>query len=214
MGARISENERRRLFGQPCDRPAYVVVATPWGLNVVCHPIIASRFALACDTAHCATDWQPRRIDSYACRTVRGAASTSLHGYALAWDFFDKKYPEPVDVWGPTNAPPVEFLRVFADLGFFPGADFQTRKDWPHIEWAAGLPAPLVIAPTAPEVHGMPNDPTLPDIDGPVKFEFFRDPATGRAIGYYVYSERTGVIHGWGPGAPYLGRSEVLPSTP
>jgi len=60
------------------------------------------------------------------------------------------------------------------------------------------------------EEHAMPDDPNVPNIDGPVKIEFFRDPATGRCIGYYIYSDDTGEIHGFGPGAPYHGRSEVV----
>jgi hypothetical protein len=54
----------------------------------------------------------------------------------------------------------------------------------------------------------MADDPNLPNISGPLKFEFFRDPNTGVCIGYYQYSEATGEIHGHGPGAPYVGRSE------
>lgn len=146
MTTRISYAERARIFGAP-GHVARRQVTTPWGIVVSCHELIVDRFVTACHHARYASSWTPRRIDSYNYRLVRGSTSASLHGWALAWDFFDRPYPEPVDVWGPKNAPDKAFRDAFATHGFALGADFHTRQDWPHIEWCDGLPA-VDIRPT------------------------------------------------------------------
>lgn len=138
--ARLSDSSRRKVFGAPCTVKNLVTVVTPWGVKVRAHQLVAARFAHACSLADAISPWVPARIDSYACRQVRGSTSTSLHAYGLAWDFFDLPLPQPVDVWGPVNAPPDDFLEVFAATGFTLGRDFSGRSDVPHIEWAAGRP--------------------------------------------------------------------------
>lgn len=147
MPTRISDSQRRRIFGAPGRPELHVMVMTPWGLKVRTHRLVAARFLAACEVAHGASSWKPKRIDSYANRTVRGSTSVSLHAYALGWDFFNRAYPEPVDVWGPTNAPDRAFRDSFSRLGFAIGADFTRRRDVPHIEWAAGTP-PVAVPST------------------------------------------------------------------
>jgi hypothetical protein len=54
-----------------------------------------------------------------------------------------------------------------------------------------------------------PDDPTIPNIRGPVELHVIVD-ANGHATGYYIFSPTTGEIHAWGEGAKYYGRSEVV----
>lgn len=147
---RISDTQRRKVFGLPCSPRVHVVVETPWGIRVRCHRLVADRFLYACRLAVSASEWRPKRIDSYACRAVRGTNTTSLHAYALAWDFFDRPLPEAVDVWGATNAPDPPFRDAFTKAGFVAGATFTSRKDYPHIEWAAGVPTKVPDGVQAP----------------------------------------------------------------
>jgi hypothetical protein len=135
---RLTEAERIVAFGPACDTRHHVPVTTPWGITVPCHRLVVSRFVAACQLAHSASSWRPARIDGYACRRVRGGRSTSLHAWALAWDWFDAAHPG--DVWGPRHAPPPAFARAFTRLGFTWGGDWFLRKDWPHIEWAGPPP--------------------------------------------------------------------------
>lgn len=62
---------------------------------------------------------------------------------------------------------------------------------------------------TTTEEPAMPNDPTIPDIRGPVEFHPIVS-ADGQCTGYYIFSPMTGEIHAWGDGARFYGRSEVV----
>lgn len=53
------------------------------------------------------------------------------------------------------------------------------------------------------------NDPKLPDIIGPVQLQVLQN-ANGDCTGYFIFSEATGELHGFGPGAKFYGRSEVV----
>lgn len=53
------------------------------------------------------------------------------------------------------------------------------------------------------------NDPNLPDITGPVMFQAGFD-QSGICQGYFIFSEATGELHAFGPGARFFGRSEVV----
>lgn len=61
------------------------------------------------------------------------------------------------------------------------------------------------------EVHPMANvnDPNLPDITGPVELQVLFD-QSGTCTGYFIFSHATGELHGFGPGAKFHGRSEVV----
>lgn len=98
-------------------------------------------FAAACTEAKATCAWTPLRIDSAVDRPVRGQTVKSQHAYGLAFDFFDKPFPQPVDIWGSKNAPGVKFRAVFKRHGFTAGADWKTRQDFPHIEWRGQLPS-------------------------------------------------------------------------
>lgn len=120
--------------GLPCASVNFTSFQTPWGLTVTVNKAVLPRFKAACEEAS-EHPWKPKRIDSYNCRQIRGSSSWSRHAYAAAWDFFDKPYPQPVDVWGPTNSPPASFAAIFEKYGFTWGGHW-TRQDWPHIEWS------------------------------------------------------------------------------
>lgn len=53
------------------------------------------------------------------------------------------------------------------------------------------------------------DDPTIPNIRGPVELHVVAD-ANGHATGYYIFSPSSGEIHAWGEGAVFYGRSEVV----
>lgn len=137
---RISDSERRRLFGQPGKVPTKTV-RTPWGIATVVHALVAEVFLDACHQAAAEVTWKPRRIDSYVVRAVRGSSSSSLHSYALAWDFFVTApgVTPPGGVWTPDDGVPPEFAHCFTERGFTWGDTWQ-RKDTPHIEWAGAPP--------------------------------------------------------------------------
>lgn len=138
-GGRVNTARRIAMFGQPGDRARYVTVRTPWGMSVTCHRDVQAQFVAACDDANRSSSWRPRNIGSLSVRKVRGGDDWSLHAFALAWDIFDTT--APADVWGPKNAPDAAFRDAFKRHGFYLGAEFSNRKDYPHIEWAADPPA-------------------------------------------------------------------------
>lgn len=138
----ISYSERDTIFGRHGDRTRTTQVTTPWGISVTVNKVIREKFLDACNAAAAASSWRPHRIDSYADRPIRGGTEWSLHSYGLAWDFFasDPGVPPPGGVWAETSAPPPAFRNAFAAKGFRLGANYSSRKDYPHIEWAAGAP--------------------------------------------------------------------------
>lgn len=58
------------------------------------------------------------------------------------------------------------------------------------------------------EAPSVPDDPNLPNLYD-IKFFVPVVDAAGQCRGYYFVSSK-GEVHGWGPGATYYGRSEVL----
>lgn len=142
-GGRIGTEARIRLFGQPGDRQRTTVVRTPWGIDVTVHRDVEARFRDAMADAAKSSSWKPRRIDSYAVRNVRGSDDLSLHSFGLAYDFFSSApgVAPPGGVWAETSAPDKAFRDAFKRHGFYLGAEFSGRKDYPHIEWAAAPPA-------------------------------------------------------------------------
>lgn len=142
-GPRISQAERIKMFGQPGDRARITSVSTPWGITVQVHVRVKDRFLAACAAAAAASSWKPRRIDSYNKRNVRGGTEWSLHSWPLAWDFFSSppNVTPPGGVWAETSAPDAAFRNAFKGQGFYLGAEFSRRKDYPHVEWASEPPA-------------------------------------------------------------------------
>lgn len=152
QGGRLSNDERETVFGKPCDTVRFQQYTTPWGITVSVHQLVAQRFREACEDA-AKLSWKPLRIDSYACRAIRDSSSTSLHAWALAWDFFSSppNVPPPGGVYAPDAAPSAEFRQAFKDRGFYLGAEFHSRPDFPHIEWASGIPmVDLAAGPSHP----------------------------------------------------------------
>lgn len=141
----ITDAARSRIYGPP-GKVDKVTITTPWGIKVACHRLIVDVFLDACQEAHDTVTWQPRRIDSYNPRPIRGTENDddpqwSLHAWALAFDFFATPpgIPPPGGVWTPDDAVPATFAACFTRRGFRWGATFK-RRDVPHIEWPAGLP--------------------------------------------------------------------------
>lgn len=144
--SRLSDRERQAAYGPP-GKVDTVSYQTPWGRRVLVHRLLKHRFDAACRAAQLASDWWPQRIDDFPPRDnsglrrrrIRDGDSWSLHSYGLAFDFFDRPFPEAVDVWGPANAPDEAFGQAFEEYGFTWGARWK-RQDWPHIEWAGPPP--------------------------------------------------------------------------
>lgn len=147
----ITAAQRSRLFGPPGQCPK-VNVATPWGIVAQAHPHVAGLFLDACREAVRVSPWRPRRIDSYAFRAIRGSYVPSLHGWAMAWDFFatPPTVPPPGGVWTPYNGVPASFAAPFQRRGFTWGAGWR-RADVPHIEWNGPPPGgPTTYQPLPP----------------------------------------------------------------
>lgn len=82
------------------------------------------------------------------------------------------------------------------------GSATVLRAHWNHVHVA--VPFGTVL-----KEKSMPDDPNLPNITGPVSFHPVVNSA-GICQGYYIFSEKTGELHSFGPGAVYYGRSEVV----
>ena len=150
----LTGSQRDALFGERCEIRS-TLISTPWqGDRVRVHNLVVPVFVEACVAAHrdLHAGFHPRRIDSYACRNVRGSDSTSLHAWALAWDFFatDEGIPPPGGVWKPDVTVTPEFARHFVHRGFKWGRWF-TRQDWPHLEWSGPPPGPRTYTPVTPQ---------------------------------------------------------------
>lgn len=164
MATVLTAAQRDAAFGTRCTGIKTTLVSTPWQDDLVrVHVLVAPVFLEACVGAHRDpyAGFHPRRIDSYACRAVRGSTSPSLHSWALAEDFFgtDEGVPPPGGVWKPDDTVTPEFARHFIRLGFRWGA-FFTRQDWPHMEWPGTPPGPRPFAPlTAQEAKVALNKP-------------------------------------------------------
>lgn len=67
----------------------------------------------------------------------------------------------------------------------------------------------LLARPTDVEATVVPDNPDLPNIEGPLTFHpcIATD---GMCKGYYIFSVSTAELHAFGAGAPYYGRSEEL----
>jgi len=85
---------------------------------------------------------------------------------------------------------------------------YAISAHWNHIHLAVRQGVFLATPDPDLEVIVVPDDPNIPNIEGPIRYHFYVDPATGHCIGYHVYGEKTGELHGHGPAAKYFGRSE------
>lgn len=92
---------------------------------------------------------------------------------------------------------------------FYGPAVWADHVDHVHVAVRRGT----FLAPLSHPLHTMggtmpDNDPNLPDITGPVQFTALVNSA-GECTGYFIFSEATGELHSFGPGARFYGRSEV-----
>lgn len=168
---RLTDPARRKLYG-PLDKYPngalgvtkfnLTTVTLPWGMRVTVHRLIAGVLLSACVEADLVSRWNPRRVDSFNPRTIRGSTALSLHALGLAVDVFatGPGVPPPGGVWTPDNGVPADFAEPFLARGFTWGATW-TRRDVPHIEWAGGLPR--FTSPPRPGVDGAsPAPPPVP----------------------------------------------------
>lgn len=139
-GARLAVSDLPTYYGQAGDGGRRTSYTTPWGISVQVHRLVLGAFQAACEDAAKSSTWRPALIGSYANRpNVNNRSVTSLHAWALAWDFYSTPRYQS-DIQGPTFAPPAEFRAAFKRHGFYVGAEFSHVKDYPHIEWAAAPP--------------------------------------------------------------------------
>lgn len=87
---------------------------------------------------------------------------------------------------------------------------YAVSSHWDHIHVA--VPRGTLLLPQTiihdEGVVTLPDDPNLPNITGPVSFHPICNSA-GECTGYYIFSNKTGELHSFGPGAKFYGRSEV-----
>lgn len=192
--------ERDRLWGRRCEIPT-AVVSTPWqGDRVRIHHLLAPLFLEACVAAfrddH--AGFAPRRIDSYACRNVRGSTSPSLHSWALAVDLFatDEGVPPPGGVWCPDDTVTPGFARHFTQRGFRWGRWFS-RQDWPHLEFPGPPPGPSSTIVDPEEARVALNQPASSIVLSP----------TGE--GYWIVAQDGGIF-AFGDAVPF--GDNALPS--
>lgn len=78
-----------------------------------------------------------------------------------------------------------------------------------HDHVHVAVPVGTILHTPAPdqEVIIVPDDPNLPNIEGPLTFHPIFT-ADGIATGYYIFGTMTGEVHSHGPGAKYYTRSE------
>lgn len=95
------------------------------------------------------------------------------------------------------------------------GASFYGPVVWAdhydHVHVA--VPRGVFLAPLSQPIGtleggSMADNPDLPNITGPVEFHPIFD-AQGHCTGYYIFSQKTGELHAFGPGTAFYGRSEV-----
>lgn len=87
-------------------------------------------------------------------------------------------------------------------VGPYAAAD---HHDHVHI----AVPLGFIAAPLQRSIPTMPDDPNLPNIQGPCSFHPIFDSA-GHCTGYYIFGTKSGEVHAFGPGTQYYGRSEVI----
>lgn len=80
---------------------------------------------------------------------------------------------------------------------------YAVEAHWNHVHVA--VPKGTFLK----EPAHMADDPTLPNITGPVEFHPVVN-SDGVCQGYYIFSQKTGELHSFGPGAVFYGRSEVV----
>lgn len=86
-------------------------------------------------------------------------------------------------------------------------APYAAASHHDHVHIA--VPLGTIVPPIPGVIPVMPDDPNLPNITGPVSFHPIVDSA-GNCTGYYIFSQKTGELHSFGPGTKYYGRSEVV----
>lgn len=149
----------------------------------------------------------PFRVTDISTPNVHTAGSYHYRqgtgGVGLAVDFAgpvpSKRSPELraiVDAFQPVRLQLVEFLHPWNRL------DHQD-----HIHVAVNLG--VFLAPSVFPEANVPDDPNLPNLFDIKFFVPIIRSSDGFCTGYYFVSSK-GEVHGWGAGAPYHGRSEVL----
>lgn len=84
------------------------------------------------------------------------------------------------------------------------------KSHWNHGHLAVRPGVFLAPVEEPMEVTVVPDNPDLPNIEGPLTFHPVINTNTGECRGYYIFSTATGELHAWGEGAPYMGRSEDI----
>lgn len=117
-------------------------------IRVTCHKAVEQRLKLALKRAKNFSKFgkldKVERIDSFACRAIRGSTTLSNHAKGAAWDIFatNPQTPPPGGVWEPTTTYGSDFASCFTDLGFTWGRQWSRRDD-PHLEWSGNHVLPL-----------------------------------------------------------------------
>jgi hypothetical protein len=88
-------------------------------------------------------------------------------------------------------------------------ARYAVSSHWNHGHLAVERGVFLRYVTTPLEVIVVPDNPDLPNIEGPLTFHPLQD-ANGVCTGYFIFSQKTGELHSFGPGVRWFGRSEDI----
>jgi len=109
-----------------------------FGHRVALHQAVAGRYAAweadvrAWERVHGLKAWQPRVVQTFCWRLMRGSKSRSLHSWALGPDF-----DPATNGQGSHKTDIPDYVRVLArHNGIMPGYDFKSSPDPMHFEYA------------------------------------------------------------------------------
>lgn len=97
--------------------------------------------------------------------------------------------------------------RLVHGPSFYGPLVWPDHRDHVHVAVPKGTFLKPLSQPIGTLGETMTNNPDLPDIEGPLHLQILQDQA-GNCTGYAIFSEKTGELHGYGPGWKYFGRSE------
>jgi hypothetical protein len=86
---------------------------------------------------------------------------------------------------------------------------YSTAGHHNHIHIAVPVGTVLRVPTPEQEIIVVPDNPDLPNIEGPLSFHPIFT-ADGVATGYYIFGTTTGEVHSHGPGAVFFNRSEDI----
>lgn len=112
---------------------------------------------------------------------------------------------------GPGTGTAIHNGRPVDGATFYGPVTWADHHDHVHVAVPRGtFLEPLSHPPGTVQEGPMADDPNLPNLPDIAGFYPVVNTTTGECTGYYILA-KDGELHAYGPGAPYYGRSEVIP---